>query len=301
MPYSLLLSLFAALPGHASEEAVVPVHVFYQQLGTESRDLAETKGKRELDSGNPCVLKMKKEAADWSRTPAFREVTEVVLRDFLGENKPSPHLSLHYRNDSIELHYELRSRAERSPDGWVYKPERVVYRKGVMLTTKNGSWKDRLKAGQCRITQKNTVALADELNEAEWLRSCKSRKSELLLASRKVNNYLNAYVPPAWVEEAKATLWKQDIQIGQLLRENVALYQEGNDTSRNCLKGLELLEREAANTVAVLNEIKFSKKERLVLPGPEITELASRLQDPGDAGRMPASIRPPKLPPQRQH
>ena len=191
----------------------------------------------------------------------------------------------------MELQYELRSIPERGPDGWILKPEKVVYRKGVIINSKNMDWKERMAKGKCKLTEENFTGLLDVLHEADWLQSCMRRKTELLDASKKVNNYLHSYVPPAWIEEAKGRLWKEDIQVGELMRENQAIYREGNDTSRNCLRGLDLLEREAANTVTVLNEIKTAKNDKVILPGVEVTELASRLQITGTTDRMPASVK----------
>jgi hypothetical protein len=254
-----ILAFIFAIHAAGARAAEIPIHVQYVRAGTENPEAAELLGKAEIENGNPCVSKMRKELAVFARSQEMSQAVATVVGPAAKIEKVEPHLVLRYLNESMELRFEIRRPAVKE-EGRVVVPERVLSRKGVLLTTRPGSWKERMDNDQCRITEKMFIALTDTIRESERLKACKARKVELLDASQKVSNYIHNYMPVNWIDEARRKLAEQRYEVTGVLRADSAVYREGNETYRECAKGLKLLEDEAAASVRVLNEVKAAKR-----------------------------------------
>ena len=68
--------------------------------------------------------------------------------------------------------------------------------------------------------------------------------------------------------------------VRSLLRDDFTVYRQGNSTFRDCLRGLRLLEEDAASSVRVLNQVRESKKGTEV-PHRQIEELEGLLSGIG--------------------
>lgn len=253
------LFLLLLMPVIAAHGAEIPIHVQYARTGGETFEEAEELGQKEIENGNPCVTKMKRELNELAQSDALRMAANSYISKTDEADQIGPHLVLRYLNESIELRFETRKPA-RIEDGKEKSPERVVLRKSVYLTKKSGSWKQRMDDAQCRVTDRSFKALLDVLKESELLQACKNRKVRLLEVSAKVSHYIHSYMPVSWIEEARKKLAEQRYDITGVLRQDNSIYREGNESYRECSKGLRLLEEEAAASVRVLNEVKAAKR-----------------------------------------
>lgn len=237
----------------------VPIYVSYVKTGTESDEVANKLGLKEVENSNPCVLKMKRDLEAYLSRPELREAVVAVRRNF-EDPRPKPRLVLHYMHEAMELRFEMWSAPLKYQDGVVYDGEHLKYRKAVYVTDQPASWQERLDGDQCHVSEGKFVALIDELREADRLELCKQRKLDLLNTSGKVTNYIHNYLPVAWLDEARRRLILQNAPVGDLLRSDPTVYRSGNTTFRECQRGLKLLEEEAASSVRVLNEVRDERK-----------------------------------------
>lgn len=282
----LTLSLFAQPGAYAAAKAVsfssgAPIRVQYARTGRENAEQAEKLGKQEVQNGNPCVSRMSRELEKFSETAEMKEAVAAVMK----ANKDDslmPALVLYYMNESMEIRFELRTVAGRDEFG-VMHGEKAKYRKGVLINQKSGTWKERMDSGQCTVTERNIAALISEVRDADRLEACKARKVELLDASQKVRNYIHNYMPVNWIDEARRALSQQRYDVTGVLREDASIYREGNDSFRECAKGLRLLEDEAAASVRVLNEVKATKLNVQDIPVSELEDLERRLSNSSSA------------------
>lgn len=255
--------------------AEIPIHVQYLRLGNEQPEAAAQLGEAEVENGNPCVSKMRRELATFAKSDAMKKAVDSVIKPEDKLERIEPHLVLRYLNESMELRFELR-RAPLKEEGQIVVPEKVVGRKGIVLSTRPGTWKERMDNDQCKVTDRMFIALVDSIQEAERLKACKERKVELLEASQKISNYIHNYMPVNWIDEARRKLAEQRYDVTGVLRSDTSVYREGNETYRECAKGLKLLEDEAAASVRVLNEVKAAKRGT-DLPVKELEALERKL------------------------
>jgi hypothetical protein len=275
------VAIFASPPSMAAGKAVavdsrMPIRVQYARTGRETAEQAEALGKQESDNGNPCVSRMTRELEKFAETKDMKDATTAVLKANDKGRGLKPTLVLYYMNESMEIRYELRTSAARDEMGFM-STEKAVYRKGIQISQKSGTWKERMDSGQCTVTEKTFAYLITELRDADRLEACKARKMELLDASKKVRNYIHNYMPVNWIDEARRALSQQRYDVTGVLREDASIYREGNDTFRECAKGLRLLEDEAAASVRVLNEVKATKLNVQDIPVTELEDLERRL------------------------
>lgn len=253
------LSLFLMLLAAPAIAAEIPIHVQYVKSGLETAEQAEVLGREEVESDNPCVSKMRRELGQFAASPEMTGAVNSVIKPGDKLERFEPHLVLRYLNESMEMRFEVRKPAVKE-EGRIVSKEQVLARKGVLLTARAGTWKERMDNGHCTVTEKNFNALLDAIKEAERLKACVARKVELLAATQKVSRYINEYMPVNWIEEARRKLAEQRYDITGILRRDQTVYSAGNDTFRECDKGLKLLEEEAAASVRVLNEVKAAKR-----------------------------------------
>lgn len=252
----LILSLLISAAASAAE---IPIHVQYFRSGKETPKAADELGAAEVENGNPCISKMRRELGAFAKSEEMTQAVNAVIKPEDKLERIEPHLVLRYLNEAMELRFELR-RAAQKEDGIVVVPEKTVGRKGILLSTRPGTWKERMDNDQCKVTDKMFAALVDTIQEAERLKACKQRKIELLEASHKISNFIHNYMPVNWIDEARRKLAEQRYDVTGVLRSDATIYREGNDTYRECAKGLKLLEDEAAASVRVLNEVKAAKR-----------------------------------------
>ena len=268
-PVVILALLFSA----EALAAEIPIHVQYLRSGKEQPEAAAQLGEAEVENGNPCVLKMRRELAAFARSDAMKKAVDSVIKPEDKLERIEPHLVLRYLNESMELR-----RAPLKEEGQIVVPEKVVGRKGIVLSTRPGTWKERMDNDQCKVTDRMFITLVDTIQEAERLKACKERKVELLEASQKISNYIHNYMPVNWIDEARRKLAEQRYDVTGVLRSDASVYREGNETYRDCAKGLKLLEDEAAASVRVLNEVKAAKRGT-DLPVRELEALERKLSN----------------------
>jgi|GEM_PF-5456797 len=277
--YILLAKVFSPSVSAAEKVSVstseLPIRVQYAKTGRETPEQAEKLGKQETLNGNPCVSRMSRELEKFSDTEEMKDAVAAVLKSSKDETL-RPTLVLYYMNESMEVRFELRTTSVRDDMGFV-STEKAMYRKGVQISQKSGTWKERMDSGQCTVTDRNFAALITEIRDADRLESCKARKVELLDASQKVRNYIHNYMPVNWIDEARRALAQQRYDVTGVLREDASVYREGNGSFRECAKGLRLLEDEAAASVRVLNEVKATKLDVQDIPVTELEDLERRL------------------------
>ncbi len=273
----ILLTYCASANAAAPAAPELPIYVQYAKTGRERPEQAEQLGKQESLNGNPCVSRMTRELEKFSRTEEMKEAIAAVLKANNDENKTyKPNLVLYYMNESMEVRFELRKPAVRDDYG-IMGAESAVFRKGVGISQRPGTWRERMDTNQCTVTERVFRALIDEMRDADRLETCKARKKELLDASQKVRNYIHNYMPVNWIDEARRALAQQRFDVTGVLREDASIYRQGNESFRECAKGLKLLEEEAAASVRVLNEVKATKLNTEDIPVAELEDLEKRL------------------------
>ena len=282
----LLALLLPTLPALASTGGGVGVKVQYYKVGTEPAPDAEKLGQREVDFTNPCVVAMKQEAEKWANSSAdFKDALAQVKKKFAElDPPPQPVLVLRYMNDSMEFVFEMRIPAVLDLHNKLKAPEKTVYRKWIMISGFRGSWKDRIDRHECRLGDDREAALVDQLREADRLAACMERKKELLSASQKVSNYIHHYLPEDWIRDALQKISEEDGTDDKpnskgVLREDTLIYRQGNESYKECSKGLRLLEAEATESARVLEEVR-SNKEDTPLPTDDIRKLEKVLNEP---------------------
>jgi len=261
----------------------VPIYVQYAKTGRETPEQAEELGRQESQNLNPCVSQMIRELEKFAKTDNFQEAIQVVNRPDKNGPKLDPNLLLHYMNESMELRFELRpssSGVSKKKEPLSRKP---VYRKIAVISSRSGTWKDRLNGGLCSIPEATLSNLLEEMLGADRLAACKARKLQLIEASQKVSNYIHNYLPLSWIDEARRKLSRQRAEEAGILRVDLSVYRQGNETFRECAKGLKLLEEEAASSVRVLNEMKATKLNNEDMPLAEIEKLEQSLGDSSTA------------------
>jgi hypothetical protein len=252
-----------------------PIYVSYLKTGRETEDEALRLGATEVENSNPCVLKMRRDVQALEKRKEMAEAIAAVSSGF-EQPKPKPRLVLRYIHESMELRFELWSTQVRNSDGSDGPEPQKKYEKGVYVTNRPGSWQERLDGEACHVSEATFMGLIDQLREADRLSACMRRKRDLLDSSKKVSNYVHNYLPVAWLAEARRRLVLQNAPVGDLLREDTAVYRAGNTSFKECQRGLRLLEEEAASSVRVLNEVRDTRKGTDV-PEKDIEELERML------------------------
>lgn len=255
----------------------IPIVVQYLKTGREDNIAAEKLGQIEVENSNPCVMKMRRDLEKWAGHKEMKDAVAIVSRSFPISPGPRPYLVLRYMNESMELRFEMRGFIDNDSE-ISSKPnlETVKLRRGIFLSNRPATWRERMQEDRCNIKEDQFTALIDELREADRLASCLTRKKELMESAQKISNYLHNYTPVNWIEEARQRLAVQNMPVTELLREDPAVYREGNSSYRECAKGLKLLEEEASASVRVLNEVREVKKGTDV-PARELEDLERRL------------------------
>lgn len=275
-PYAFIIFLLAALPAQAAEEPV-PIVIQYERTGRENMEQSEALGAQEKADGNPCVTRMERELEKLAKSKEMGEAVSGLLKTHGKNKKLKPKLVLFYVNESMELRFELIEGNIRDNMGFIVKPAGAIYRKAVVLSPMPGTWRDRIKAGQCTVTESSVKALVDELREADRLDACVARKMELLEASRTVRNYIHNYMPVNWIDEARTALARKSVE-SSILREDPSAYRAGNSTYRECSRSLKLLEDEATASVHVLQEVRATKLDNQDIPVAALEELERKLK-----------------------
>jgi hypothetical protein len=223
----------------AAAASPVNIEVQYFKTGKENPEEASRLGLIEINEGNPCLLALRREIMAWTKTKTASDaIEEVKKREDL--KLSDIRLVLRASNGSLELLLESRT---------------GIYRAGVVLNSVPGSWKTRMKSGQCSFSNKQKKGFLNQLNEPTLLARCIRRKLRLIDAASPIAVAINIYVPLEKIREARVRLRERSKIFGNLLREKKEIYLTENRNLASCQKGLRLLESESAATVAVLKEI----------------------------------------------
>lgn len=231
LPALLLLSTLPAL---------ADVRVHYLRTGKEEAEEAAFLGRREVESGNPCVLAMKKELEKWAGTTEAKDALAYL-------KKKEPGIS------AAGLAWGLRFSASRMEV--LVEDTLGTFRKGLVVSNEPGSWKERMRRKECVLPGKKLAALAAEIREPDLLEKCVLRKRKLIEKAEPVARVLKHDVEPSRLSTAWASLGQKGKMAQNLLREDMQVYRDDNASLRGCERGLKRLELEAATSVAVLREL----------------------------------------------
>lgn len=219
--------------------AVADVRVHYLRTGKEDAEEAVFLGRREVESGNPCVLAMKKELEKWADTTEARDALAYLRKKEPGISPQGLAWGLRFSASRMEVLVEDKFGA---------------YRKGLVVSNEPGSWKERMRRKECVLPEKKLQALAAEIHEPDRLEKCLLRKRKLIEKAEPVARLLKHDIPPAKLSTAWASLGKKGKMAQNLLREQMQPYRDDNSSLRGCELGLKRLEQDAATSVAVLRE-----------------------------------------------
>ena len=231
----------------------------YLRTGKEGLEEAAFLGRREVESGNPCVLAMKKELEKWAATKEARDALAYLKKKQPGLSPKGLAWGLRFSASRIEL---------------LVEDTLGSFRKGLVVNNEPGSWKERMRRKECVLPPKKLAALAAEIREPELLEKCLLRKRKLIEKAEPVARLLKHDMEPSKLSTAWASLGRKGQMVQNLLREDMQPYRDDSSSLRGCERGLHRLELEASASVAVLREAGTDE-----IQARRVDELESALKD----------------------